>query len=153
MITDEQIILGSRYLQPWFLAPLGVAPLYRDYKESNLIAKKAAKYNQGKPKDEKLITENNDKYFHQHAMYQAAQKGIWSARLAEALGYGKELWDAYRDRNTKTPEAIIAEAEKDLQNNKNAIRMGLRSNRPVDEVIIPNDTVRVVREKIKNGEL
>jgi len=144
-----------KYFEPPMLGASAFRPLISNFIDSKLTARDINKYNATRPRDQRLAADNNDKYFHQHAMYEAAQPGIWSALVAATMGELKELNDArvLRKEGKKTEAEIQAERKKDLQNNYDAIKMALKGMRPVDEVIVPNPTVQVIREKKKNGEI
>lgn len=138
-----------RYIQnPITAIPRAAYPLIRDKLEMDRTAKEVAQYNKALPQDQRLDPTKNDTYFHQHAMYSAAQNGVFSALLAALAGELKEkYWDKPQKlKDGKTEAEINADSKKDLQNNYLAIKMALESNKPVDEVIIPNPTVQKIRE-------
>lgn len=143
-----------KYLQNPIMAPGALIPLGLEFVKSRQIAKDIAKYNKNLPQDQKLDSRNNDKYFHQRGMYQAASSGVWSALFAALAGELRELNDARLLRKDGVPEhAIQAERQKDLQNNYDAIIMALQGTDPVDRVVIPNPTIISIQEKKKNGEI
>lgn len=148
-------IRPERYLQ--VVAPVtsvaSFAPLAYDFYDMNRTGKEVARYNKNLQPEEKLDPRNNDTYFHQHGMYQAAQQGIVSALMAALAGELKEkYWDTPKKRKDGMPEEKIeADRIKDLKNNYFAIKMALESNKPVDEVIKPNPTVQKIRE-LRNGQ-
>lgn len=151
-VLDNDNIKWQRYVQSPASSIGAIYPLYRDLREMNNIGKDVTKYNKGKTKDQKLDASQNDTYFHKHAMYNAAQQGIWSALVAALAG---ELKEKYWDKPKKLVEGKLTEAQidadtkKDLKNNYLAIKMALESNKPVDEAIIANPTVQVIREQRK----
>lgn len=152
-VLDNNIPFYKR-LQPIDSAAYSAIPLVTGYINSKLVGREIAKYNRRVPSDEGLLTHNNDKYFHQHSMYQAARPGIWSALGAALAGELKEYLDvADRRKEGKSEEDIQKERKKDLKNNYEAIRMALEDGRPVDQVILPNPTIVSYREKKKNGEI
>lgn len=144
-----------KYLEQPMLGGTAIVPLVSNYLDAKLTARDINKYNATRPQNQRLGSENNDKYFHQHAMYEAAHPGIWSALVAATMGELKELNDARvsRKEGKKTEAEIQAERKKDLKNNYDAIKMALKGMGPVDSVIVPNPTVQVIREKKKNGEI
>lgn len=155
-VVGNDNIKWQRYIQSPFAAIRAAYPLYRDWRDMNDVGKDVSKYNRGKTKEQKLDSTQNDTYFHQHAMYDAAQQGVWSALAAALAG---ELKEKYWDKPKKLAEGKLTEAQidedskKDLKNNYFAIKMALKDNKPVDEVIIPNPTVQAIREKRKNGKI
>lgn len=134
-----------------FLGGFSFIPLAQDYIAGRNMAKDVARYNQGKNQKQGLNATKNDKYFHQHGMYRAAKPGVWSALNAALLGELKEYKDFFQSKDPY--DAKEAERKKDLKNNYLAIKMALEGNKPVDEVIIPNDTIKFIWEQRKNGEI
>lgn len=129
-------------------------PLIKEYSDFLKVGKDIAKYNATAPKDDRLIPDNNDQYFHQRAMYQAAQGGIMPALMAALAGELREYTDIpkYRKKGL-SEEEIQKERQKDLKNNYKAIIMALEDSRPVDEVIKPNPTMVSYMRKKENGEI
>lgn len=148
-VLDNDI--KSRYywqlLEPQ-TAVAALVPLAYDFYDMHRTAREAANYNKSLPEKQRLDTKPNDTYFHQHGMYKAAQQGILSALLAAAAGELKEeYWDKpQKIKKGDSIEKIEEDRKKDLQNNYLAIKIALESNKPVDEVIIPNPTVQRIRE-------
>lgn len=145
----------NRYLpQADFGLTAAAVPLLSEYIKFRRVGKDIAAYNKNLPPKERLIPDNNDQYFHQRAMYKAAQSGVWPALLAAVAGEMREYSDIdkYREEG-KTEEDIEAERQKDLKNNYKAIIMALQSDKPVDEVVKPNPTMVSYMRKKENGEI
>lgn len=152
-VLGNSAIRPERTLQQPYMAFTAIPPVVVDYFKANQMAKDVAKYNKGLSQKQALSGVNNDTYFHQHAMYQAAQQGLYSALAAALAGELKEkYWDGpQKIKDGKSEEDIEADTKKDLKNNYLAIKMALQSNKPVDKAIVANPTVQKIRD-LKSGK-